>query len=120
MNEFDIEAGFEWIPVGGNGDSPVHAYTYNRQVPGPVLEAVPGGLLRVAFRNSLPGTTNLYFHGLHVSPDGNGDTPSWKSRAASRGTMRWHCRPIIPLACSGITRTCMEPRRVSCRAVSLG
>lgn len=75
MNEFDIEAGFEWIPVGGIGDSPVHAYTYNRQVPGPVLEAVPGGLLRVAFRNSLPETTNLHFHGLHVSPDGNGDDP---------------------------------------------
>lgn len=75
VNEIDIEAGFDWFPVGGNGDSLVHAYAYNRQVPGPVLEAAPGGLLRIAFRNSLPETTNLHFHGLHVSPDGNGDNP---------------------------------------------
>ncbi|MBI4908316.1 MAG: multicopper oxidase family protein [Acidobacteria bacterium] len=48
---------------------------YNGAMPGPVIEARAGDTIRIRFRNSLPETTNLHFHGLHVSPTGHGDNP---------------------------------------------
>jgi FtsP/CotA-like multicopper oxidase with cupredoxin domain len=65
-----IEAGYDWVRL--NGDY-AHLYTYNKQVPGPMLEARPGDTVRLHFTNSLPEATNLHFHGLHVPPDGNAD-----------------------------------------------
>lgn len=49
--------------------------TYNGAFPGPVLRARPGELLRVELVNELDEPTNLHFHGLHVSPEGNADNP---------------------------------------------
>jgi FtsP/CotA-like multicopper oxidase with cupredoxin domain len=58
---------------------------YNGRIPGPVLKARPGDTIRVHLLNQLaptsglppgahdPNTTNLHFHGLHVSPSGNAD-----------------------------------------------
>lgn len=48
-------------------------YSYNGSVPGPRLEIRPGDHVRIRFTNRLPEPTNLYFHGLHVSPSGNAD-----------------------------------------------
>lgn len=53
----------------------VEFWGYNGQMPGPVLEAVPGETLAIRFRNALPEATNLHFHGMHVSPSGNADNP---------------------------------------------
>lgn len=47
--------------------------TYNNSVPGPRLEAKPGDTVRIHFSNRLSQSTNLHFHGLHVSPTGNAD-----------------------------------------------
>ncbi len=46
---------------------------YNGLIPGPVLEARPGDLVRVLFHNNLDHATNLHFHGMHVTPEGSGD-----------------------------------------------
>jgi FtsP/CotA-like multicopper oxidase with cupredoxin domain len=51
----------------------VSLLTYNGRFPGPLLRAPGGGLLRVELVNHLDEPTNLHFHGLHVSPGGNGD-----------------------------------------------
>ncbi len=42
-------------------------------MPGPTLRLRPGDTLRVELVNRLDRVTNLHVHGLHVSPEGNGD-----------------------------------------------
>ena len=51
------------------------AWGYNGTSPGPTLLVRPGDLLRVRLVNHLDQPTNLHTHGLHVSPQGNGDNP---------------------------------------------
>jgi FtsP/CotA-like multicopper oxidase with cupredoxin domain len=51
----------------------VRLLTYNGCHPGPLIRAAEGELLRVTLANALDEPTNLHFHGLHVSPQGNGD-----------------------------------------------
>lgn len=46
---------------------------YNGGLPGPTLRLRPGDTLRIELVNQLEQPTNLHVHGLHVSPDGNGD-----------------------------------------------
>ncbi len=41
-------------------------WTYNGQVPGPVLEFREGDRVRVHFRNDLPETTTVHWHGMHL------------------------------------------------------
>lgn len=51
----------------------VETYGFNGGVPGPTLRVSPGDTLRIALTNDLEEATNLHVHGLHVSPQGNGD-----------------------------------------------
>lgn len=46
---------------------------YNGGIPGPTLRIRPGDTLRIQLVNRLEEPTNLHVHGLHVSPQGNGD-----------------------------------------------
>lgn len=46
---------------------------YNGGLPGPTLRLRPGDTFRVELVNRLDRVTNLHVHGLHVSPEGNGD-----------------------------------------------
>lgn len=46
---------------------------YNGGLPGPTLHLQPGDRLRVQLVNQLSTPTNLHAHGLHVSPEANGD-----------------------------------------------
>lgn len=68
--DVSLEAQQGWLNVGGRGG---YLYGFNGQVPGPVIEARPGDHVRVRFRNSIPESSNLHYHGLHVSPAGNAD-----------------------------------------------
>jgi FtsP/CotA-like multicopper oxidase with cupredoxin domain len=68
---------------------PVTTYSFNDMVPGRTWEVNPGDVMKVDFINDLPPvdpmapvdmvrphewtTTNLHVHGMHVSPEGNGD-----------------------------------------------
>ena len=65
-----LEARLGYQSIGGRT---VQVLTYNGQMPGPVLKLRAGDTLRIRFRNSLDEPTNLHFHGLHVSPNGNSD-----------------------------------------------
>ncbi|MGI8459365.1 MAG: multicopper oxidase family protein [Propionibacteriaceae bacterium] len=51
------------------------ALAYNGGLPGPTLRLQPGDRLQVDLVNRLTQPTNLHVHGLHVSPQGNGDNP---------------------------------------------
>ena len=57
------------------GGQRVELWTYDGGFPGPVLRARAGDLLRIEFTNGLAEPTNLHFHGLFVSPEGNADNP---------------------------------------------
>lgn len=52
---------------------PATALGYNGGSPGPTLRLRAGDVLRVRLLNRLAEPTNLHVHGLHVSPQGNGD-----------------------------------------------
>ena len=49
------------------------ALGYNGSIPGPTLRLRAGDVLKIGLVNKLTQTTNLHVHGLHVSPEGNGD-----------------------------------------------
>ncbi|WP_316770670.1 multicopper oxidase family protein [Streptomyces sasae] len=51
------------------------AWAFNGTCPGPTLRVRPGDVLRVRLINRIGQPTNLHTHGLHVSPQGNGDNP---------------------------------------------
>lgn len=47
---------------------------YEGSIPGPTLRVRPGDRLEIQLANNLGGRdTNLHVHGMHVSPEGNGD-----------------------------------------------
>jgi manganese oxidase len=50
----------------------VDAYAFNRQVPGPRLRLVQGDRVRINFRNSLPESTTIHWHGLVVPNEMDG------------------------------------------------
>jgi FtsP/CotA-like multicopper oxidase with cupredoxin domain len=45
-------------------DVTVDAFAYNRQIPGPRLELTQGDRIRINFRNGLPESTTVHWHGL--------------------------------------------------------
>jgi FtsP/CotA-like multicopper oxidase with cupredoxin domain len=65
-----LEAAPGPVQFGGREAS---ALGYNGGVPGPTLRLSAGDTLNVELVNSMAVPTNLHVHGLHVSPQGNGD-----------------------------------------------
>ena len=59
-------------PIAGHASA---ALGFNATSPGPTLRVHPGDVLKVRLINRLTQPTNLHTHGLHVSPQGNGDNP---------------------------------------------
>ncbi|MFN7938724.1 MAG: multicopper oxidase family protein [Bryobacteraceae bacterium] len=71
-----LEIPLEASPTTGRAAArTIEYWGYNGTLPGPLLEVRPGDTVRVSFRNGLPESTNLHFHGLHVSPSGAADNP---------------------------------------------
>ena len=67
---FDIEASvIRWNILP---DVAVEAYAYNRQVPGPRLQLTEGDHVRINFRNALPESTTVHWHGLIVPNEMDG------------------------------------------------
>ncbi len=50
----------------------VETWAFNNQVPGPVVRANVGDVLRVAFRNELPEQTSIHWHGIALRSDMDG------------------------------------------------
>lgn len=65
-----LEASLGTHEVAGRA---VQTMGYNGGVPGPTLRVRPGDTVRLDLVNRLEEVTNLHVHGLHVSPEGNGD-----------------------------------------------
>jgi FtsP/CotA-like multicopper oxidase with cupredoxin domain len=96
--EVALEATPARVSVAGRSAA---LWTYSGILPGPRIEARAGDTIRVRFTNRLPESTNLHFHGLHVTPEGNGDNV-WLSIApgetfihelalpASEGGLFWY------------------------------
>lgn len=68
--DVDLVASNDWVDLAGER---ARLWSYNGQVPGPLLEVAPGDEVRIRLVNQLDEPTNLHFHGLHVSPDGSAD-----------------------------------------------
>lgn len=66
----ELEAGRGLLELAGREAT---ALGYNGAVPGPTLRLRAGDELSIRLTNRLAGPTNLHVHGLHVSPQGNGD-----------------------------------------------
>ncbi len=49
------------------------AMVYNGSLPGPTYHVYPGDKVEIDLINNLNESTNLHFHGLHVSPANNSD-----------------------------------------------
>ncbi|MEX1077579.1 MAG: multicopper oxidase family protein [Homoserinimonas sp.] len=60
------------VPIGGHTAS---ALSFNGGIPGPTLRLMAGDRIGLTLHNGLNDPTNLHVHGLHVSPEGNGDNP---------------------------------------------
>ncbi|TFD78753.1 multicopper oxidase family protein [Cryobacterium sp. Sr8] len=67
-----LDAALGTVQVGGRSAS---ALSFNGGIPGPTLRLKAGDRLGVTLHNGLDDPTNLHVHGLHVSPEGNGDNP---------------------------------------------
>jgi FtsP/CotA-like multicopper oxidase with cupredoxin domain len=62
--EVSLEAQVQTISMGQGPQIPM--WTYNGTVPGPVIRAKKGDRLIVHFRNSLPESTTIHWHGVRV------------------------------------------------------
>ncbi|WP_411720165.1 multicopper oxidase family protein [Mycetocola sp.] len=67
-----LDAAQGTVEIGGRSAT---AWSFNRGIPGPTLRLKAGDWLGLTLHNGLDKPTNLHVHGLHVSPEGNGDNP---------------------------------------------
>ena len=65
-----LEAAESEVLIAGRA---VRLWTYNGTFPGPTLKLREGERVELALTNSLAEPTNFHFHGLHISPTGQGD-----------------------------------------------
>lgn len=65
-----IELALEPIEVGGTS---VQARVYDGAFMPPTLSLAPGDLIRLRLANRIDELTNFHYHGMNVSPLGNGD-----------------------------------------------
>jgi len=59
--------------MGMVDNKPIISMVYNGSLPGPALHVYPGDRVEIDLINNLNESTNLHFHGLHVSPGNNSD-----------------------------------------------
>jgi FtsP/CotA-like multicopper oxidase with cupredoxin domain len=71
--EFSLVAKRSLLKLPGEQDLTAALMTYNDRFPGPTMRVKEGDRVRIQFRNELEEPTNLHFHGLHISPTGQGD-----------------------------------------------
>jgi FtsP/CotA-like multicopper oxidase with cupredoxin domain len=80
----------------------VHAYAFNRQVPGPRIELTQGDRVRLVVTNRLPESTTVHWHGLDVpnpmdgpaeitqEPIEPGESYSYEFTVLQPGTFMYH------------------------------
>jgi FtsP/CotA-like multicopper oxidase with cupredoxin domain len=65
-----LDAEAEPIPVSG---ATLGCRPWNGALIGPTLNVAPGDRIELTFKNGMDQVTNIHYHGLHVSPLGDGD-----------------------------------------------
>ena len=60
--------------MGKVDNKSITSMVYNGSLPGPTLHVYPGDRVEIDLINNLNESTNLHFHGLHVSPGNNSST----------------------------------------------
>ena len=84
---FDIEASvIRWTILDG---VEVDAYAFNRLVPGPRLQLVEGDRVRIDFRNALPESTTVHWHGLIVPNEMDGPAEITQKAVPPGGSYRY-------------------------------
>ena len=68
--DVSLDASNSEVEIGGVKQK---SMVYNGEYLGDTWEISPGDTVRVHLKNDLDQTTNLHFHGSHVSPKGNSD-----------------------------------------------
>lgn len=66
----DLTVSRKAVDIGGE---PIVATVYNDSFVGPTMRLAPGDRIELSLNNTLDETTNIHFHGLHVSPSGISD-----------------------------------------------
>jgi FtsP/CotA-like multicopper oxidase with cupredoxin domain len=69
LRSFQLTAAPTTVDLGG---TVVDTWAYGGSVPGTVLRATAGDRVKVAFRNRLPDTTSVHWHGLAIRNDMDG------------------------------------------------
>jgi FtsP/CotA-like multicopper oxidase with cupredoxin domain len=59
--------------IGKVGNQTTTAMVYNGSLLGPTYHVYPGDKVEIDLKNNLNESTNLHFHGMHVSPANNSD-----------------------------------------------
>lgn len=59
--------------MGKLDNKSIVSMAYNGSIPGPTFHVYPGDRIEIDLINNLNESTNLHFHGLHVSPMNNSD-----------------------------------------------
>jgi FtsP/CotA-like multicopper oxidase with cupredoxin domain/plastocyanin len=70
LREFTLTAEeIDWEIMPG---TPVRAWAYNGQMPGPEIRAREGDRVRITLRNELPVGTTIHWHGVNLPPEMDG------------------------------------------------
>ena len=59
--------------IGQVDNQTITGMVYNGSLPGPAYHVYPGDRVEIDLVNNLNESTNLHFHGVHVSPGNNSD-----------------------------------------------
>jgi hypothetical protein len=104
------------------GDVTFPGFLYNNSYLPPLLRARTGDVMRIAFKNDLPDDpSNLHFHGMGVSPRGNGDNVFVHVHPGEefKYEVKIPVRTVKVRASSGITRMRTALSRSRCSAACL-
>lgn len=109
--EVELEAAPRTVTVGGER---VTMLGYADGASGPTLRLRPGDRLAIRLRNRLEEATNLHVHGLHVSPEGNGDNPFVTIEPGEHFDYSYQLPRTTRPGATGTTHTCTARSRTRC------
>ena len=100
VKSFELTASVSKLSIGGA--TPTTVWSYNQQVPGPILRVKKGDQVRITFHNQLPEPTTIHWHGMRVpnamdgvpgvtqKPVAPGDTFVYEFKVLDSGTYWFH------------------------------
>ena len=105
--------------IGEVGNQTTVAMVYNGSIPGPTYHVYPGDKVEINLINNLNESTNLHFHGMHVSPANNSDNVFLESLLVRHNNMLLIFQKIMSLVQIGIIHICIAILMIKFRQVYL-